>query len=224
MSNDTLAELAKRPLSDWQRQAFVRACRHLLGHDLSTENLDSPGMFRFWLQIASRNAMGAAILHDIAWPEKVIWLCGKQIGPELCACGGEYRWLRGEGHLSVDQCKWCGKENVRCPLCHAILRWNDGCVVNIARVIRDGEECSDCDGKGYWKDSGPYGYDLTKVPCDACNRSGFTVPPGQWDRMGILSDALEDGGCTQQAILDHLRSGDPHCDGCWAIRLILGEN
>jgi biotin carboxyl carrier protein len=42
-------------------------------------------------------------------------------------------------------------------------------------------------------------------------------------RLAILSDALEDSGCTDHALLDHLRGPGPHVCGCWAVDLILGK-
>jgi hypothetical protein len=51
------------------------------------------------------------------------------------------------------------------------------------------------------------------------------VPPKcQLDpiRLSILADALEDAGCTDNAILGHLRSPRPHVRGCWAVDLCLG--
>jgi hypothetical protein len=42
-------------------------------------------------------------------------------------------------------------------------------------------------------------------------------------RLAVLSDALEDAGCTDDAILDHLRSPGPHVRGCWALDLLLGK-
>src|SRR5262249_23222750 len=39
----------------------------------------------------------------------------------------------------------------------------------------------------------------------------------------ILADALEDAGCTDDAILTPLRSSSPHVRGCWALDLILGR-
>ena len=44
-----------------------------------------------------------------------------------------------------------------------------------------------------------------------------------WDRLPVLADALDDAGCTNAALLGHLR--DPaltHVRGCWAVDLILG--
>jgi hypothetical protein len=44
-------------------------------------------------------------------------------------------------------------------------------------------------------------------------------------RIGPRSraDALEDAGCTDQALLGHCRSGLRHVRGCWAIDLLLGR-
>lgn len=44
-----------------------------------------------------------------------------------------------------------------------------------------------------------------------------------WDRMPILADALEDAGCTDEAILSHCRSGGVHARGCWVLDLLTGE-
>jgi hypothetical protein len=44
-----------------------------------------------------------------------------------------------------------------------------------------------------------------------------------FDRLPILADALEEAGCTDQAILDHLRGPGPHTRGCWAVDLLLSR-
>jgi len=51
------------------------------------------------------------------------------------------------------------------------------------------------------------------------------LPVGTLDpeRLGVLADALEDAGCSDIAILDHLRSPGPHVRGCWPLDLILGK-
>jgi hypothetical protein len=38
--------------------------------------------------------------------------------------------------------------------------------------------------------------------------------------MPILADALEDAGCTDEAILTHCRGPGPHCRGCHVIDAI----
>jgi hypothetical protein len=51
------------------------------------------------------------------------------------------------------------------------------------------------------------------------------LPSGELDRdrLAILADALEEAGCTDQAILDHLRSPGHHVRGCWVADLILAR-
>jgi hypothetical protein len=43
-------------------------------------------------------------------------------------------------------------------------------------------------------------------------------------RLSVLSDALEEAGCTNAELLSHLRSPGPHVRGCWAVDLILGKS
>ncbi len=43
------------------------------------------------------------------------------------------------------------------------------------------------------------------------------------ERFPILADALEDVGCTDRTLLDHLRGGKEHVRGCWAIDALLGK-
>jgi hypothetical protein len=43
------------------------------------------------------------------------------------------------------------------------------------------------------------------------------------DALAVLSDALEEAGCTDTNILEHLRSPGPHVRGCWALDLILDK-
>jgi hypothetical protein len=51
------------------------------------------------------------------------------------------------------------------------------------------------------------------------------LPSGHLDpaRLAVLSDALEEAGCTAADLLGHLRSPGPHVRGCWALDLILGK-
>jgi hypothetical protein len=51
------------------------------------------------------------------------------------------------------------------------------------------------------------------------------LPSGELtrDRLAVLSDALEDAGCTDAVILSHLRSPGPHVRGCWVIDRIIGR-
>ena len=41
--------------------------------------------------------------------------------------------------------------------------------------------------------------------------------------LAVLADALEEAGCTELAILEHLRWPGPHVRACWVLCLILGS-
>jgi hypothetical protein len=45
----------------------------------------------------------------------------------------------------------------------------------------------------------------------------------QPDRLAVLADALEDAGCTEPAILEHLRSPWIHVRGCHVLDLLMGR-
>jgi hypothetical protein len=51
------------------------------------------------------------------------------------------------------------------------------------------------------------------------------LPSGHLElaRLAVLSDALEEAGCTDAAVLIHLRSPGPHVRGCWAVDLVMGR-
>jgi hypothetical protein len=44
----------------------------------------------------------------------------------------------------------------------------------------------------------------------------------RFSEVGVLGDALEDAGCTCEAILDHLHLPGEHVLGCWVVDRILG--
>jgi hypothetical protein len=44
-----------------------------------------------------------------------------------------------------------------------------------------------------------------------------------FDLLPILADALEDAGCTDARILEHLRGTGLHVRGCWAVDLLTGR-
>jgi hypothetical protein len=48
------------------------------------------------------------------------------------------------------------------------------------------------------------------------------LPSGHLDpaRLAVVADALEDAGCSDAAILGHLRGKGPHVRGCWVIDVL----
>jgi hypothetical protein len=43
-----------------------------------------------------------------------------------------------------------------------------------------------------------------------------------FDRLPVLADALEEAGCDDPALLEHLRGPGPHVRGCWVLDRLLG--
>jgi hypothetical protein len=62
---------------------------------------------------------------------------------------------------------------------------------------------------------------LAKKACE-----GRSMPDGILDaaHLGVLADALEDAGCTDADILDHLRGSGPHVLGCFGLDATLGKS
>jgi hypothetical protein len=53
-----------------------------------------------------------------------------------------------------------------------------------------------------------------------------SLPSGHLDStcLSVLADALDEAGCTDEAVLSHLRAPGPHVRGCWAVDLPLGKS
>ena len=47
---------------------------------------------------------------------------------------------------------------------------------------------------------------------------------GDWARLPILGDALEDAGCDDEVLLMHCRAGGEHVRGCWCAGHLIGAD
>jgi hypothetical protein len=45
----------------------------------------------------------------------------------------------------------------------------------------------------------------------------------RFDDVAVLADALEEAGCTEKALLEHLRGQQQHYPGCWALDSVLNR-
>jgi hypothetical protein len=45
-----------------------------------------------------------------------------------------------------------------------------------------------------------------------------------FEALPVLADALEEAGCTDQALLNHCRSAGGHVLGCWVVDQVLAKN
>jgi len=44
-----------------------------------------------------------------------------------------------------------------------------------------------------------------------------------FERLPLLADLLQESGCTDAGLLEHLRGSGPHLLGCWAVDFVLGK-
>jgi hypothetical protein len=53
-----------------------------------------------------------------------------------------------------------------------------------------------------------------------------SLPDGTLDtaRLRVLADALEEAGCTETAVLNHLRGTGMHVRGCWVLDRVLSKD
>jgi hypothetical protein len=86
-------------------------------------------------------------------------------------------------------------------------------------------KCPCCDGTGRLPGVNPSWLTpivlaLARVAYDERDPARGLLDP---QRLLVLADALEEAGCTDQAILDHLRGPGPHVRGCWVLDMLLGK-
>jgi hypothetical protein len=61
---------------------------------------------------------------------------------------------------------------------------------------------------------------LAEATYDNRTRPAGTLDPA---RLAVLADALEEAGCQDADILNHLRQPGSHVRGCWPLDLLLGK-
>ena len=49
-------------------------------------------------------------------------------------------------------------------------------------------------------------------------------PTRRFEDLPVLADLLEEAGCTDAALLGHLRGPGPHVLGCWALDAAVGKS
>jgi hypothetical protein len=123
----------------------------------------------------------------------------------------------GEPEEDCDDCGGTGTVLGPCP-------WLTPQVValaNAAYLERGGEACGRCGGGRRVNSDRPFRYTEDCPDCDA----GRVATTGHLnnERLAVLSDALQEAGCTDAALLGHLRSAGPHVQGCWAVDVMLGK-
>jgi len=89
----------------------------------------------------------------------------------------------------------------------AWLQWNDGTIPLMVDAMMN-EECQ-CGGSGIAA-VGIYD-DGECYSCPMCYKGRIPRAEPQWGMMPVIADALEEAGCRDQYILDHLRDAKCEC-------------
>ena len=151
-------------------------------------------------------------------------------------------WCNGSGHRRVV------RTTLGCPPCDGRGYFEDGSYLWLTPTVqalaqaayeeRPGRVCVRCGGK---KVVAPSGRELAALsrafpgnldqqqsyfpPCPNCDGTGRVEDgPLDSDRLAVLADALEEAGCENEDILQHLRGPGPHVRGCWVVDLVLGKS
>lgn len=69
----------------------------------------------------------------------------------------------------------------------------------------------------------PAGFDPAWLTPTAAALAAGVYADRAFDRLPILADALQDGGCEDDDILAHCRGPGPHARGCWVVDLVLNK-
>ncbi|MBS0264622.1 MAG: hypothetical protein JSS02_21990 [Planctomycetes bacterium] len=76
-----------------------------------------------------------------------------------------------------------------------------------------------------------FGNPFQPVACDSRWLSESVVTLAQeiyhkreFDRLPALADRLDDAGCANSQVIEHLRQPGPHVRGCWIVDLLLGQS
>ncbi len=142
-------------------------------------------------------AEGDARVEDLAEARELAQKAGARWVTDRYAFTGARTWANTARADSSRVAAYCGR--ARCIFGHPFRRTKPAAT---------------------WRDGG--GMILTLARAASAER---ILPAGLLDqaRLGVLSDALEEAGCTDADILGHLRAPGPHVRGCWVLDLICGK-
>ena len=196
---------------------FAVACaRPLVGRPARRDRLES-------LSVAERFADGEATEGDLRAAEEKVesfvdsWACV----PDDELAGRLRHIIDWDNRKYAARCASLLRDIVGNPFRPVTLKrplpW---LVTNLALAAyeersRQKQTCPRCEGESIGKLLG----------CPDCQNRGYVLQSdGTLDphRLAVLADALEEAGCTEEALLMHLRGVEP-CPDCFAVRRGVGR-
>ncbi|MBX9624322.1 MAG: hypothetical protein K2X82_10985 [Gemmataceae bacterium] len=140
-------------------------------------------------------------------------------------------------HLAMATLRLTGDDVARCSM-HVplfLLRASGGpaAVPGLRRAYADalrdvyGHAIRGSRGRRMKRPAGPYPYPVLRedwvTSAVAALAEGIYADQA-FHHLPVLADALEDAGCTDEAIVAHCRGPGPHVRGCWVVDLVLGKS
>jgi hypothetical protein len=104
---------------------------------------------------------------------------------------------------------------------HEDLCWSNLQIQDINRQERSFQACTFRDIIG--NPFRPVAVDPSWLTSTVVALAGGIYEERAFDRLPILSDALQDAGCADPAVLNHCLAAGPHVRGCWVVDLLLGK-
>lgn len=239
------------PLNRFRRRKLrlftVACCWHIwpLLKDQESQTAVEVGE-RFADRKASKEELAsarAAMLHrwGEGWPQRGHWMRGSRgsFAPHAayCACRpeGEVAASAWDAALAALVARGCDADHIAATATREALRHPSpgtktvaADAERVAEEARNKESAAQCDllRDIFGNFFRPAGVNLDWRAWNA----GIVVALARsiyddrsFDHLPILADALEDAGCDDANILDHMRGPGPHTRGCWVLDLLLGK-
>ncbi len=212
-------------ISDRKLRLWVEACRAIaaptakwsesMGLESMVDDWSRPHLS--WLKECPMSVRAAILREIVGSPFRPVVL---PVYSRCTKCGYEFEPAE-KRFYGCPQCVSRGPfTKIDCPWLTEQVK----ALAHAAYENTSSHKCGRCKGHGYVGPgrvmNGPVVED-----CPDCNCSG-RVGVGTLDnqRLAVLSDCLEDAGCDDAAILEHLRSPAPHVRGCYVLDAILGKS
>jgi hypothetical protein len=197
--------------AEWLASADPRVMLEFLGEDGTRSGcaLVSERKLRLWVEACRCQVAGPK-----AWPNAMVTAAELERGAHFWCLGAS--WTE-ECPLALRAALL--RDLVGNPWQPAPLRWEGGKLEVFAGCAQHGFQLS---LTAYYDPCGwltPAVLSLARAAYEQRLPDGFLDP----ECLAVLSDALEEAGCEEAAILEHLRSPGPHALGCFCVDLLLGK-
>lgn len=179
----------------------------------------------YWLTVTSRKLkLWAEASHSLGFCTRQIYEIGDKFHNHMARCVRNKPNNRFERTVANMLRDTFGNPWHPIDIDRQHCTWLTQDVLTIARDTQNTSLCNICHGTGFIGSAAPVQPGWIGAPnCPECQgtapKNTLLIDPLS---LLVLADAVEEAGCNQQEILDHLRSPGNHYLGMWSLDLILG--